>query len=241
MATTLNLKAPPNLELKGDNLAATYRDWIRSYDIFSIANEITTKSEEIQCNVFLHVAGPEAQKLYSTWQIPNADKDKIQPLKERFRVHCEGKKNLTISRYHFNTAQQDAGEKFDLYHTRLKQLASDCEFGTLQDDLIKDRIICGITEDKTRAKLLQTSDLNITKCVEMCRLTELSSRHASALASSQVHAVQKKQPPQWQRRQQQQSAGSAQPSPPPRRTAAALTGRRRTERMQKLRWFSCIY
>jgi hypothetical protein len=174
MAATLNLQAPPSLNLTAINVNKEFKDWIRSYEIYAIANEIDSKDEKVQCNIFLHVAGSDVQKLYSTWEFTDTQKDKIQPLKDKLKQHCEGKKNLTVLRYHFNMANQEPEEKFDQYHTRLKQLAQDCEFGALQEDLIKDRIICGIKEDKTRTRLLQTTGLTLDKCVEMCRLAEVN-------------------------------------------------------------------
>ena len=55
-----------------------------------------------------------------------------------------------MSRYHFNTRQQKVGEKFDTYLIDLKTLIKDCEYGELADSLLKDRIVCGIIDDKVR-------------------------------------------------------------------------------------------
>ena len=86
------LKAPGYLDLNGD-LSQNFRDWHRSYQIYAIASGVSEKSQKIQCNVFLHVAGPAAQKVFSTWTIPDDEKDKIEPLITRFKTYCEGKRN----------------------------------------------------------------------------------------------------------------------------------------------------
>ena len=39
---------------------------------------------------------------------------------------------------------QETGESFDTYLTALKALAKTCNFGSLKDELIRDRIVCGI-------------------------------------------------------------------------------------------------
>ena len=62
------LKAPGYLDLNR-NLSQNFRDWHRSYQIYAIASGVSEKSQKIQCNVFLHVAGPVAQKVFSTWTI----------------------------------------------------------------------------------------------------------------------------------------------------------------------------
>ena len=137
------LKAPGFLDLNG-NLSQNFRDWHRSYQIYAIASGVSEKSQKIQCNVFLHVAGPAAQKVFSTWTIPDDEKDKIEPLITRFKIYCEGKRNITVIRYNFNTRNQRPGEGFESYYTELRNTVKDCEFGSLEDNLLRDRLVCGI-------------------------------------------------------------------------------------------------
>jgi hypothetical protein len=41
------------------------------------------------------------------------------------------------------------------------RVRKDCEFDALEEELIKDIIICGVKSDKVRTRLLQTSDLSL--------------------------------------------------------------------------------
>ena len=59
------LKAPGYLNLN-ENLSQDFRDWHGSYQLYAIATGVSENSQKIQCNVFLHVAGPAAQKVFST-------------------------------------------------------------------------------------------------------------------------------------------------------------------------------
>ena len=72
------------------------------------------KSEKVQCFTFLHVAGSEAQKVFRTFQMEGSEKDKINPLIQAFKNYCEGKANITVTRYQFNTYQQTT-ECLDVY------------------------------------------------------------------------------------------------------------------------------
>ncbi len=47
----------------------------------------------------------------------------------------------------FFTRAQGPNETIDAYVTDLKNKAKDCEFGRLTEDLIKDRIVCGVNND----------------------------------------------------------------------------------------------
>ena len=119
MSAGLQLKCPSALSLDG-NIAKNWKDFIRAYDLFALASEIDAKDEKVQCATFLHVAGPQAQEIYATFTFPEAEKDKIEPLKKRFAEYCEPKKNVTVMRYTFNSRNQQSGERFHDYLTSLK-------------------------------------------------------------------------------------------------------------------------
>ena len=63
----------------------------------------------------------------------------------------------------------------------LCSLVQSCEFELLKDSLIKDRIVCGITSDQVRARLLRESDLTLTKAVDICRAAEATTAQAQML------------------------------------------------------------
>ena len=54
----------------------------------------------------------------------------------------------------------------------LRKLASKCEYGTLSDELIRDRIAIGISDSSMRARLLRESDLTLNRAIDMCRASE---------------------------------------------------------------------
>ncbi len=149
------LKPPNSLCFEG-NLAENWRTWIQKFDLYLIATGIAEKSDKVKCATFLHVAGDDAV-------------DDFDVLKEKFREYCEPRKNITYLRHMFFTRAQGTNETIDAYVTDLKNKAKDCEFGRLTDDLIKDRIVCGVNNDTVRARLLRETDLNLAKAVDICR------------------------------------------------------------------------
>ena len=78
------------------NVNANYKEWLRTFEIYTIASGVNEKSEKVQCNVFLHVAGPEAQKIHATFEFDNDKVDKIAPLKKKFKDYCQGKKKISL-------------------------------------------------------------------------------------------------------------------------------------------------
>ena len=70
----------------------------------------------------------------------------------------------------------------------LKLKSKTCEFGTLNDSLIIDRVIMGLDSDSLRERLLRTHDLTLDKAVELCRAAEKSRQQSKALAEEVHHA-----------------------------------------------------
>jgi hypothetical protein len=190
MAT--GLKPPAKLELAG-NLQEQYAKWIDQYNIYAKATGVTGKDEAVQCSVFLHVAGPEAQEIAQTFVFPEEQKDKIDPLKAKMKEHCDGKRNITLIRYRFNTTNQNEGQSFDNYLIELRHKIEYCEYAGLKDSLLMDRIICGIRDYTVREKLLHTDELNLAKCIDICRISEINVVDLKAPAEQkEVSAINKR-------------------------------------------------
>lgn len=184
------LKPPNSLSLEG-NLAENWKTWIQKLELYLVASGISEKSQKVRCATFLHVAGDEAIKVYNTMEFGEDEEEDIEVLKERFRVYCEPRKNITYLRHMFFTRAQGRNESIDAYVTDLKNKAKDCEFGQLSDSLIRDRVVCGVDNAQVRARLLREPDLTLTKAVDICRANEATQSHLKALTEESDIAVNK--------------------------------------------------
>ena len=100
-------------------------------------------------------------------------------------IHCNGKTNIIYERYKFNNRQQKADDRIDAYATVLRDLASSCNYGILNEEMIRDRIVCGITNSAVRKKLLQIPDLTYDKCMDVCRAAEATETQMSAMKTTE--------------------------------------------------------
>lgn len=174
------LQPPSALSFEG-NIAENWKLWEQKFDLFLIASGIAEKSSKVQCATFLHVAGEEAVKIYNTFSFEEAEKDKLDVLKKKFKDYCEPRKNVTYIRHLFFTRAQGPNESIDAYVTDLKNKAKDCEFLDLHDSLIRDRIVCGVREDHVRARLLRETGLTLVKAIDICRANEMTVTQVKAL------------------------------------------------------------
>ena len=191
-----HIPAPKALNLDS-NVAENWRRWKKAYELYMTATEKDKKSQKIQCATFLTLAGEAAITVYETLTFEETEKDKIEPLISKFEAFCMPKKNVTHERHVFNLRKQKPEESVEQFVTELKRLAKDCEYGELTDSIIKDRIVEGINNDSTRARLLREKDLSLQRCIEVCKSSEVAEEHMKTLTheSSKVRdidAVKKK-------------------------------------------------
>ena len=97
--------------------------------------------------------------------------DKTDKLFTKFKTYCKPKQNITVERYCFNTRTQEASKTIDQYVNELKLIAKNCSYGDLEDQLIRDRIICGIRSEMVKQRLLRAEDLTLDKAI-ICRAEE---------------------------------------------------------------------
>ena len=187
------LQPPGALSLTG-NLSENWRRFKQQFEIYMTATGISGKDDGIKSSTFLHIVGPECLEIYNsfTWA-RGGDEMKLDKIIEKFQTYCNPRKNLTYERHIFNTRNQQAGENIDAYVTDLKNKAKLCEFSTLKDSLIRERIVCGIRSDEVRARLLRDPDLTLKKAIDICRAAETSETQLKCLAEEKpVDFVQKR-------------------------------------------------
>ena len=56
--------------------------------------------------------------------------------------------------------------------TELKARSQHCEFGTLQESLIRDKIVLGVHNKKVQERLLREFELSLDQAVSICRAAE---------------------------------------------------------------------
>ena len=79
-------------------------------------------------------------------------------------------KSLQVTRF------QELGESFEKFITELRILTATCNFHTLHDSLLRDRI-CGILDSHLRDELMKEQNLDLAKCVHsplICQAAKLS-------------------------------------------------------------------
>ena len=198
MAHAALLPAPEQLDIHNAIAAELWKEWEGAWKHYARATGLSTKEEAVQVSTLLTVIGPQARRVFSTfqWNDPQ-DEEKIGTVLAKFAAYCRPRKNVPFERYRFYKREQQTGESLDQYATALRQLANHCDFENITpDEILRDRILFGITDGRVREALLRKDAITLVKVLDVCRAAELS--HAQirefdgkTLTGDSVNAIQK--------------------------------------------------
>ncbi len=94
------------------------------------------------------------------------------------------KKNQRYEVYKFRQTRQEEGETLDKFHTRLRNLSSNCEF-TNADFEIEQQILTGGSSSKIRRRALRDPDYKLKDMLIDGRRDEMSSYQAKDIESKE--------------------------------------------------------
>lgn len=161
------------LNLDG-NIAENWRVFKQNFEIFSIAAEISKKSEAVRIAVFLNAVGPAAVEVFNSFNITEEKKQEYEEVVKAFSDFCSPKTNEVYESFVFHGRNQAIGEPFDQFLINLKKLSRTCGFGDLENRMLRDRIVCGVADKNLQKRLLEADKLDYKKAVEMARASEAS-------------------------------------------------------------------
>lgn len=78
-----------------------------------------------------------------------------------------------MSRIEFHGRSQQPNESFEQFYNDIFRLSESCDFGNLQNEMLRNRIVDGIYEPNIKKQLQKTSDLTLANAVGLCRMADL--------------------------------------------------------------------
>ena len=166
-------RSPEAFSFDGTDVAQRWTRWEKGFRTFFIASEYKKKPKDIQVAILLNCAGTEAQEVHETFQFDDEeDKKNIDKVLEKFTEYCNPRKNTVYERYKFNSREQQGDEPVDRWVKDLRTIAVNCEYGDQEDSLIRDRIVFGVRDEKTKERMLRETDLPLNKSLDICRAAE---------------------------------------------------------------------
>ena len=116
------------------------------------ANDVQTAK---RVAVLLSVIGPKTYSILRSLMAPDSPQSKsYDAISKALTNHFDPKPIVIAERYYFHLRSQSPTENIAEYVAELRRLASSCDFGTFLDQALRDRLLCGLSNEGARRKLL---------------------------------------------------------------------------------------
>lgn len=194
---------PEKLNLKNGNLAENWKRFKRQFENFMIATESNEKSDAIKIAMFLNLIGDEAMDVLDSLNLTEAQRQAYDETITAMENFCKPRRNTVYERYIFYHRNQNDGEPFDTFLMDIRYLATSCEFGAAESEMLRDRIVMGINDNRLQSKLLESNNLTYDAVVEKCRANEVTKQQSQKMnktaAVNEVRSTQNTQQSQQNR------------------------------------------
>ena len=171
---------------------AAWRRWRKIVEAHAIVTKLSRKREQERQATIVTIIGMAALDLYES--LPFAAEDEKYDLTttlDYLEDHFVGRANVSYERFVFNTRKQQAGETFVQYLAALRQQANLCDFSSITpDQILRDRLVCGVRDESLRQALLSKSTLTLEQCIQMCRVREQSATQTATIRSTTTSGEQ---------------------------------------------------
>ena len=143
--------------------------------------------------------GQKGRKVFSTWNMTDAEQKVLQNYYESFQTYVQAKSNPIFAKYRLHSKVQEPGGRCQQFVTALKLLVKDCEYGQAEVDIVEVRIMFGMKSAEVREQHIDTgADLTLEEALEIVRVEEISVQQGKQMKDEpdqEAHAVKTK--PAW--------------------------------------------
>ena len=190
----INIPLPSKLELTG-NLATNWKKFHRAWNDYEIAARLKDPEnpaidKSLRTATLLTCIGSDALDEYEGLEFDSEDdKQDIDIVLQKLQRYCIREAHEIYERYQFIKRDKEPSESLDAYVTALRTLAKTCNFGVLENSLIRDRIVIGIRDNQTRKEAPKVSKFTLKECIDICRSYETSSQQLKEINQEEVIAI----------------------------------------------------
>ena len=162
-------------------------DWdqyVERLENFFLANDIDV--DEKQRAVFLSVVGPATYKILRNLITPAKPVEKtLAELIEVLSKHYKPRPSEIMERFKFHSRSRRPGESVATYVAELRSLTEFCNFGASLEEMIRDRLVCGINDSSLQKWLLAEPVLTYKRAVELALSSETATQSVKELRGKQ--------------------------------------------------------
>ena len=177
-----------------DESVETWEVYTERVDLYFLANGV---QDNLKVPSLLAVIGAKTYGLLKNIVSPQKPAElTYQQILEHLNNHLNPKPSVIAERFRFHKRDQRPSESIMSYVAELRKLSLHCNLGDNLNDTLRDRFVCGITNEATQKKLLAESVLTFDDAVKIAHAMETAGRDTVELReqrapSATVHKLGK--------------------------------------------------
>ena len=155
------------------------------------ANDV--KTDEKRRAILLSVCGAHIYQLVRSLVSPETPADKtFEEIVKLVRDHLTPPSSCIVRRFYFNSRFQKETETVGQFVAELRRLSEYCEFGGSLDEMLRDRLVCGLRDVRVQRRLFAEPKLTFTKAFELAQAAELAEKSSQDIsrAGTSVNALE---------------------------------------------------
>ncbi|XP_061594943.1 uncharacterized protein K02A2.6-like [Cololabis saira] len=158
-----------------DSQSQAWEEYIEVMEHFFVANEIT--EAERKRAILLSSVGSRTYSLMRNLLSPEKPGDMLyDDLTDLLQSHYNPKPSEIVQRFKFNSRTRAVNETVTEYVAVLRELAQHCNYGDKLKEMLRDRLVCGIADDRIQRRLLAEPDLTFERVLKVAQAIETASR-----------------------------------------------------------------
>jgi len=145
LAAMRNIRQPKPLMLS-ENQQKDWKNWKTAFEWSSIATGLNDESPAVQVATCMSMIGEDVGAILNSLILTTTDKEKVETLIMKLDEYFLPKANEVFEAYIFNKIKQEEGESIDQFLTRVRIQAKNCNFGQLENKMVREKITIGISQ-----------------------------------------------------------------------------------------------
>ena len=166
---SIQLKPPEPFNFKTPD---EWSRWRRRFEQFRVASGLGEESPAKQIRTLLYCLGEEAESVLTSTNATADDRKNYDAVMGKFDAFFQVRRNVIFERARFNRRNQLPGETSEQYIMALYTLAANCNYGALETEMIRDRLVVGIRDNSLSEHLQLDAELTLEKAKTKIRQRE---------------------------------------------------------------------
>ena len=133
----------------------------------------------------IYAMGHQAEDILTSLKLTQNELKKYDIVKTKLDSYFVIRRNVIFERSKFNKRVQMENETVDSFVTDLHCMAEHCQFGDINDELIRDRLVVGLRDTRLAERLQLDQELTLEKAVNQARPSEAVKKQQVLLGDDQ--------------------------------------------------------